>query len=179
MSSTTVVLLDKCHCKDVARIWKSGLQQTVDASNWFWRPMMSYAMHNLALKACSADGDIGPDGINLLENWANKSDRVMFVAVNDGVVIGVCGAKRGIDEKSIASEDCDVFSAMRLSVDEKARRKGVATALMQAVENWAKERHGQKMVLYCGNPVASKLYCERMGYIKIGFSGVQHEKMLI
>jgi N-acetylglutamate synthase-like GNAT family acetyltransferase len=86
-------------------------------------------------KATALDGDIGPNGFNLLRTYS-KSDRKMFVAVlqdrtvltqdfdinlAEDCVVGCVAVKRGMGESDEEPES-SVASIWRLSVKESTRR---------------------------------------------------------
>ena len=175
----SIAILEKRHCADVSRIWVAGLRQTVDSSGCCSRPFWSWLMKSLVSSATSEDGEMNPDGTNLLNIWSGKSDRTMLIAEIDGAVVGCCAVKRGEQEKVIADDNCTVFSVYRLSVDEKSRQKGIATKLMRSAEEWAKAHGGLKITLFNANNVAGKFFCEKMGYKKTGLGGIQYVKDLI
>ena len=135
-------------------------------------------------QALGSNGDIGPNGGNLYATWGGAeypsrdrgaSCRLMLVALDGEEVIGCCGVKRGTDERENVRDATatDVFSVWRLSVSEKVRGGGVGRRLMTACEIWAKEQGGTKMMLYTGNPAASRFYL-KLGYTNTRFA--LHEK---
>jgi len=160
--------LREADCSKAAEIWVSGLQQTVEASSVLMRPLCRYAFRRLADKATAPDGDMGPNGSNLVSHWSG-SDRYMMVAELAGEIVGVCGVKRGTEEDKEALPDCKDFSIWRLSVAADARRAGVGIKLMTSAQDWAREAGGHRMLLITGNPIARRFYCERMGYCPLGW----------
>ena len=62
-------------------------------------------------------------------------------------------------------------SVWRLSVDQNARRLGVARKLMAQLEQWAAEHKYQNISLICGNPDSKRLYAS-IGYAPLPFSDV-------
>ena len=182
-------LFEERDAQACARIWVTGLSQTADASKWVFRPLIRWGMTKLSQQAMSPDGDIGPDGCNLGKVWCgsdnegdddmNTVDRALFVAENkDDEVVGLCCVKRGQGENDVPPSDYPIFSIWRMSVDEKARRFGVGRRLMEACEHWAKDKGGTKMTLVTGNSIAANFY-KRVGYSKIDFWGIRHDKSLI
>eukprot|EP00747_Dinoflagellata_sp_TGD_P047152 gnl/TRDRNA2_/TRDRNA2_144841_c0_seq1.p1 gnl/TRDRNA2_/TRDRNA2_144841_c0~~gnl/TRDRNA2_/TRDRNA2_144841_c0_seq1.p1 ORF type:complete len:184 (+),score=31.74 gnl/TRDRNA2_/TRDRNA2_144841_c0_seq1:45-596(+) len=164
----------------VAEIWISGLQQTLDESNGLMKLLFRQTMPTLVSKATGPEGDIGPDGANLLSHWSGD-DRCLFVATSSDKVVGCCGVKRGYREGEVADTSEACSSVWRVSVAEEMRRCGVGTALMKAAEDWAREAGSHTMYLITGNPVASKFYCERMGYRRLSWTealGPWHMKTL-
>ena len=150
----------------VAAIWVDGLWQTVDSTSGIMLIVMRQAMARLERSATAPEGDVGPDGANLAAHWLSHDGRRMLVAamVDSDVVVGCCGVMRGMDEKKSAPAGCDVCSVWRVSVAENARRRGVATALMNAAEDWARMEGSSRMRLVTGNPIAATFYVEPMGY---------------
>ncbi len=127
---------------------------------WFMGKMNQFRDLSLA-----QDGDVGPDGANLLETYGDKGDRRMFVALMGApeVVVGCCAVKIGMDEKAVEPES-GLCSIWRMSVDETYRGHGIATKLMAKCEDWARGTGRAVMRLYTINPVAAKFYVDRMGY---------------
>jgi ribosomal protein S18 acetylase RimI-like enzyme len=162
----------------VARIWRSGLRQTYDSINDpAEQKMVKGFMKEYEQQAFAVEGDVGPNGCNLMGHWGDDGDsnngcKRMLIAVNnhsDEAVLGCCGVKRGVSE-GIDIEDetaTDVFSIWRLSVSEDARGMGLGRLLMNEAEEWAKENGGTKMILYTGNPAASAFY-QKIGYALTG-----------
>lgn len=159
----------------VAQIWKDGLQQTADASPWWIRSKMADGMQKYGESALKEDGDVGPDGGNLIPKWNDppaKLTRRMFVAVlddnnenkKDERVVGAVGVRKGYEEKEEHDPDCKLASIWRMSVDASVRRQGVGTALMGAAEDWARENKCTRMKLVTANPVAGKFYVDKAGY---------------
>jgi GNAT superfamily N-acetyltransferase len=85
---------------------------------------------------------------------------VFFVAYTDeGEPVG-CGALRQIDD--------DHAEIKRMFVQPAARGSGAATAILQRLEEFAREKHWSRLVLETGNrqPDAIRFY-EREGYTSI------------
>lgn len=88
-------------------------------------------MNKLQEHATSNEGDVGPDGSNLVKHWMNKSDRVMLVAeciqdvticgrtTKQHIIVGCCGVKIGTFESEVGPES-DIGSVWRVSVDKSA-----------------------------------------------------------
>jgi len=153
----TVRRLAHRDCKDVARIWAEGLQQTVDADPSFAEPM-----HRLAVNALAPGGSVGPNGSNLMANWSGE-DRCMFVADLRGQVVGCCGVKRGSTSHEVEPLTSSQYSVWRVSVDKKVRCCGVGRSLMRAAEAWAQTAGGTEMHLVTGNLIARRFY-QCLGY---------------
>jgi ribosomal protein S18 acetylase RimI-like enzyme len=172
----------------VASLWRQGLSQsTMSQTNPCCMCLMCVLIKKMELQAISPWGDVGPEGKNLAIKWggaeyptedASRDCKIMLVAVDksqNDLIVGCCGVKRGTDENKDFADagTTDVFSIWRLSVSEKARGGGLGRRLMKACEEWAREHGGKKMVLYTGNPAASKFYV-KIGYTKS--SAFAHEK---
>lgn len=153
----TVRRLAHPDCKDVARIWAEGLQQTVDADPSFAEPM-----HRLAVNTLGQRGSVGPNGSNLMANWSGE-DRCMFVADLMGQVVGCCGVKRGSTSDQVEPLNSTHYSVWRVSVDKTVRCCGVGRSLMQSAEAWGRTAGGKEMHLVTGNLIARRFY-QRLGY---------------
>lgn len=148
------------------------------------RYLMWLLLKKMELTAISPCGDVGPGGRCLVKRWGGaeypgddlSAHKLMLVATagEGGPVIGCCGFKRGTDEAKDAA-DGDVFSVWRLSVSAKARGRGLGRTLMERGEGWARQRGCKKVLLYTGNPVASRFY-QKLAYTKT--SAFAHEKSL-
>ena len=90
-----------------------------------------------------------------LAGWAR------FVAEVDGEVVGVVGAGAGEFNGSAALTS--------LWVDPRFRGRGVGTALIQAVEEWARGKDLDQVVLWVteANSTVERLY-ERLGFKRTG-----------
>jgi ribosomal protein S18 acetylase RimI-like enzyme len=162
----------------VAKIWVSGLSQTVD--NWSapWRPLLRWAFDKEAVSTTSEGGDIGPDGANLMVKWMTGDDRTFLVAEIDGTVAGCVGVRRDKGQPHDTNDKQSKFTSIwRLSVAETARRRGVATKLMAAAEEWAKSVRCETMWLMCGNPRGQDFY-RSVGYEATNWFGTEFEKSL-
>jgi len=160
----------------ICQLWCDGLDQTSEACQWnISKYLVSKMMMKLKEHATSNEGDVGPDGSNLVKHWMDKSDRVMLVAEctqddNDGdttQIVGCCGVKIGTSESDVSPES-DVGSVWRVSVDKSARIKGVGKALMNKAESWISEKRCTKMQLVTGNRIAANFY-KSIGYQKINW----------
>lgn len=164
--------------------------------------MWSNLFASLAAKVTSADGDFGPEGVNIERNYIGSyTDRIMFVAVKpssstatittaavaaaaspdqvSGQVVGCLCVKRGTVEDIgvVVPESETVYSVNRVSVDATARKLKIGTKLMIAAEEWARARGATKIHLTTANEIASKFYV-KLNYQKIDFWGVVHEKYI-
>lgn len=167
-----------------AKIWRDGLSQTTrHAVPWIFRSLAAVRsladekMGAMRDEVLSEDGDVGPDGANLVRTYREEDGRRMFVACvpDDGsggsssssagyVVVGCCGVKRGMDEYKSEPES-NTASIWRMSVDESHRGRGVATQLMNASEEYARAELGcAKVTLLTVNPIAINFYMNRRGY---------------
>ena len=99
-----------------------------------------------------------------LQALLKDEDRPIFVAVENGLVLGYCFCVltdyRG---SGVQTDRVEVFID-DLCVDEGCRGQGVATALYRYVTGWAKERGCAFISLnvWCGNDGAMAFY-EKMG----------------
>mmetsp|Transcript_23082 Transcript_23082/g.38195 ORF Transcript_23082/g.38195 Transcript_23082/m.38195 type:complete len:194 (+) Transcript_23082:162-743(+) len=173
----------------VARLWRDGFYQATSVMNPLnpMRYVLFLLLKKMELEARSPWGDVGPGGQNLAKTWGGatypsedlSSCKLMLVAVNtaSSAVIGCCGVRRGIDEQKdvLDKAETDVFTIWRLAVSKTARGCGLGRKLMQHAEEWAVQRGASKMLLYTGNPAASKFY-QKLGYAKTGT--FTHEKRL-
>ena len=185
--NVTIRSIEPSDAPEVAKIWREGLSQTYQSiCNPLWKLVMFILIKQMEMKAMGKKGDVGPDGCNLVERWGgteypsedSSGCKLMIVAIdnNNKSVVGFCGVKRGTDEtKDTEDKDITDFSIWRLSVSKKARGMGLGKLLMTKTEEWAKENGGKKMILFTGNPAASKFYV-KIGYDKA--SSFQHEKAL-
>jgi GNAT superfamily N-acetyltransferase len=154
-----------------AKIWVSGLQQTIDHIEDLKRKEeIARFFKQSAEQECSKGGCVGPNGEGLVEFWCYKTTaaancRRMFVAVREDKVLGLVGVKRGMDYRKFPATDDDdygTFSIWKMSVLE--RRSGIGRKLIWAVEDWVRQQDDtQKIRLYTGNPIAAMFYVS-MGY---------------
>lgn len=89
---------------------------------------------------------------------AEGADKVLFVAEDDGAVLGVVGGFRRLDPGEI--------QLVSLWVDPDARGRGVARLLIGAVAAWACERGAHTIVLFVQEANAPG----RALYLRAGFS---------
>ena len=175
MSTSPIIIRPLCasDAPAVCKIWCEGLNQTTQhAIPWFLRPFATQKMNEMRDIAIGPEGDVGPDGSNLVKMYDEKSDRQMFVACAENEVVGCCAVKKGMDEHKEEPES-DIASIWRMSVDEAQRGKGVATKLMQECERFAKnDLQCKRMGLWTLNPVAANFYMNRMGYRKEDYAYV-------
>jgi GNAT superfamily N-acetyltransferase len=111
------------------------------------------------------DGDLGPNGCNLLKTFLNHpNDRVMLVAEGESGVLGAVGVQRGEKLGAAAQQDEKEVTIWRMSVCQSARRRGVGLALMEAAQDHARNQWGcTKMKLVTANPVAASFYVNKIG----------------
>lgn len=96
---------------------------------------------------------------------ARQSDgvkRVMYMALEDGVVCGIAGAMRDEDDESRAA-------LISMWTAPTQRKKGVGRMLVGEVISWARSRGLQVLTLMVTsvNPTATKFY-ERLGFVRTG-----------
>jgi GNAT superfamily N-acetyltransferase len=91
----------------------------------------------------------------------NKLETIQYVIVAyiEKKAVG-CGA--------IREYDCDTVEIKRMFVSENARKKGIGTGILTALEVWANELGFKRCILETGNslPEAVKLY-KKNNYIQI------------
>jgi ribosomal protein S18 acetylase RimI-like enzyme len=97
-------------------------------------------------------------------------DLLSLVAEVDGEIAGSVEAQLHDPIESARFQVLDHLGKPRvyvnhLRVDTRFRRRGVATALMEAVESWARERRAGSIALdtYAGSPLSVPFY-EAVGY---------------
>ena len=146
----------------VAEIWRNGLKQTAE-SYFVLKPLMEYLLAKYSEDAMKPEGDIGPEGNNLLDIWLSKSDRTMLVACQDNKCIGCIGVKVGEDMNK-QEPGSTLGSVWRMSVEESHRRQGVGLMLINAAEDWARQQRCTAMILETTNKIAAKFYTEKAGY---------------
>jgi GNAT superfamily N-acetyltransferase len=186
MSSSNIAIrvAEESDGSAVSKIWVDGLSQTVEHSWWIFQPLLRWVFDKAAEKALSEEGDLGPNGTTLIQNWVEPPDRTFLVAVmDDGAVVGCVGVKKKSpknehDVREIVTDDTKVAAIYRLSVDASARRKGVARTLMERAHEWAKEEQGcESMWLNSANPRGLDFY-KAIGYEPCHWTGFQMSKDL-
>ena len=156
--------------KPLTELWVKGLDQTSNAKYWWVRKWWKDMFDRYAAKATSPDGDMGPDGSNLEQNWCgDETNRGMLVAEvvsenKPSILVGCCGIIRGTDSspKKIDANET-TFSIWKMSVDENCQGKGIGGKLMKAAEDWAKTNGCFKLRMITTNPIASWFY-QKHGY---------------
>lgn len=147
----------------IQEIWKSGLSQTFEDSNIFARWFGGLMFGIMALHACGPWGDLGGKVV-----FWKQPRRNLFVAVKKAPVgenggkeeiLGCVACKEGQSmSDDPASKDASIF---RLSVAEFARGHGVASLLMDAAEQFARDQGALHIFAVTGNPKAARLYLKR------------------
>jgi ribosomal protein S18 acetylase RimI-like enzyme len=89
---------------------------------------------------------------------AAGADKVLFVAEDEGVTLGVVGGLRRLDPGEV--------QLVSLWVDPRARGRGVARALIRAVAEWAHGRGARTVVLFVQEANAPG----RALYLRAGFT---------
>lgn len=167
-----VVIRPMCEkdAPQVAEIWRRGLAQTAESHSLPLRPIMRFALEQYGENAMTPQGDVGPEGINLVDAWISKIDRTMLVASCDDdsnnntmSIIGCIGVKVGKDMEE-EEPDSTVASIWRMSVAESCRRHGVGLLLMKSAEDWARQKKCTTMMLETTNKIAARFYTKRAGY---------------
>ncbi|HEV2029212.1 MAG TPA: GNAT family N-acetyltransferase [Candidatus Dormibacteraeota bacterium] len=96
------------------------------------------------------------------ESWRQRvADRPRIVAEVDGKAVGIVGASSG--------EFTGTAALTSLWVDPRFRGRGVGTALIEAVEEWARGQNLNQVLLWVtdANRSAEKLY-EHLGFTRTG-----------
>ena len=88
---------------------------------------------------------------------ADGTDKVLFVAEDGGVLQGVVGGFRRLDQAEV--------QLVSLWVDPNARGRGVAGSLIRAVASWARDRGADRIVLFVQEANAPG----RALYLRAGF----------
>mmetsp|Transcript_7887 Transcript_7887/g.12331 ORF Transcript_7887/g.12331 Transcript_7887/m.12331 type:complete len:213 (-) Transcript_7887:146-784(-) len=152
----------------IAEIWAEGVIQAADTAPFYFKQQVLQDFKKYRDEALTYDGDVGPQGVNLLEHWEEEG-RVMFVAFpedNPGKLIGCVGVQLGCDERIVDLEST-IASIWKISVEKGERRRGVGKALMEKAESWAKEEHNcASLRLVTANTIAVTFFCETMGFVK-------------
>jgi GNAT superfamily N-acetyltransferase len=100
-----------------------------------------------------------------------SGDTVWLVAEVDGRVVGSVSARLERPTEDAARQLLRDLGRVRLYVDalgveEAYRRRGVGARLMQAVEEWGRDKGAVRSVLttYHASPLSVPFYEQRMGY---------------
>ncbi|NEA23530.1 GNAT family N-acetyltransferase [Actinomadura bangladeshensis] len=99
------------------------------------------------------------------------ADRLALVADQDGEAVGFVHAALSLpieDADRQVTRDAEMRRVFvnALAVQRSHWRSGVGTALMEAVERWARERGAELLTLetFAASPVSVPFYEDRMGY---------------
>ena len=160
--------------KAVHDIWINGLEQTVQSKWFLFRPIWRLFFHIMALNAIKANGDVGPNGQNLLSYWcADSNNRCLLVGEQNysGTeekkrnIVGCIAVIRGTDTRSnaVVNNKETTFSVWKMSVADEYRRHGIGRILLDTGEDWARNNGCKKMKMVTANPIASKFY-QKQGY---------------
>ncbi len=148
----------------VASLWRHGLAQTAESYNFVvLKTVMGHFLEQYGENAMKPEGDVGPEGRNLVDAWMNQNDRIMLVAmdasteVDSLVIVGCIGVKVGKDMTK-QEPGSTVASVWRMSVEEMFRRQGIGLSLMHAAEEWARNQGCKTMVLETTNKIAAQFY---------------------
>ncbi len=102
-----------------------------------------------------------PDGWSekAFSDWTDNQNTVIFKAVLDGEIIGFANGSWVLDEAEL----------LNIAVAEQARRKGVATMLFEALENYFREKNAEKIFLEVREKNLSAInFYEKHGFVKNG-----------
>jgi GNAT superfamily N-acetyltransferase len=177
---------------EAAKLWRLGLQQTVDAApTEEKRQLYREYFDKHAAEECSEGGAVGINGAGLIDFYRPPNDACMFVAIlveramgDEGApsddtskVVGMVGVKRGMDPEKFpmdSEEDYNTFSIWKMSVAEESRGRGVGKKLMAKAEEWARDQKSsvsdgvaakKRMRLYTANPIAATFYTNAVGFV--------------
>jgi RimJ/RimL family protein N-acetyltransferase len=100
---------------------------------------------------------------DFLRKRGEEDDGIFFVAECAGRIVGVASIRRE------ARPTAHHAASLGVSVDIDHRRKGIGTALMRSLIDWAKENQLRRVELkvFVRNPGAIALY-EKLGFVKEG-----------
>jgi GNAT superfamily N-acetyltransferase len=91
-----------------------------------------------------------------------RGERALLVAEEAGEIIGTVQLILDLPENQPHRADLS-----KMLVDRRARRRGVGGAILQAVEQLARELGKSLLVLDTANADAARLY-ERLGWVRVG-----------
>merc|ERR1711963_742471 len=131
----------KTDAKQVHDIWINGLEQTVQAKWWLFRPIWKFFFHTMARNATKSNGDVGPNGQNLFSYWCeDNKNKCLLVCENHGLgedlengnIVGCIAVIRGTNSRNnaIVNKEDTVFSIWKMSVMDKHRRRGIGRKLL-------------------------------------------------
>lgn len=104
-----------------------------------------------------------PETIKRLEYFDVHEDWVTFVALDGGEVVGFVGIMKGM-AYNIEGYYSEIVA---LAVSEKARRKGIGTALMIQAETWAYAQGVHEVGLHSNlRRIEAHEFYEKIGYMK-------------
>ena len=92
-----------------------------------------------------------------------EGGRILLVALEDGVVQG--SVQLALEMRPNGSHRAE---AMKLFVHRRARRRGLATALMSALESTARELGRTLLIMDTRKGGDAEKMCESLGYIRYG-----------
>ena len=120
-----------------------------------------YAFDRLRFMAPRGDTEAGYAWF--LGTQLERDDAVVFVAERAGRVVGYVYA--GIEPQSWKELREEAGFIHDVYVDDRARRSGVATALVEAATAWLAERGMPRIVLWTAAPnEAARRFFERLGF---------------
>lgn len=173
MDTVTIRSMSEADCSEIADIWLQGLEQTAEGLETDVASQVRASMQQYGEKACSLEGDVGPEGCFLYERWNGKPAAIMYVAEYEGRVVGSVAVQQGMDLGE-PHDDSTVASIWRMSVSNNVRRKGVGQKLMETAEAWAKSRSCTCIQLYTANLVAGAFY-EKLGFDVVSSAEISPE----
>ena len=134
----------------------------IRADEWrLWRDARLRMLREEAAYFSTRDEDVVREHEAVWQSWTAEAaegvDKVLFVAEDDGIPLGVVGAFRRLDPAEV--------QLVSLWVDPAARGRGVARSLIQAVARWARDRGAADVVLFVQEANAPG----RALYLRAGF----------
>jgi GNAT superfamily N-acetyltransferase len=134
----------------------------IRADEWQrWREARLRMLREEAAYFSTRYADVVREPDSVWQTWtadaAEGVDKVLFLAEDDGALLGVVGGFRRLDPLEV--------QLVSLWVDPRARGKGVASSLIRAVASWARERGARRVVLFVQEANAPG----RALYLRAGF----------
>lgn len=142
--------------EQVRAVWQSGLSQTYDHLEGEARQKWVDLFDREARHATGPGGDLA----DIVSYWQRSGEGSFLVATDpQGDVQGCIAIKTGRKlEWGTEDDGSGAASVWRMSVAAGARRKGVGSRLMQAVEQWAEDNGFTAVQMMTANKAASAFY---------------------
>ena len=105
---------------------------------------------------------------NFYENFYNKENNKLFIALDNNIIVGYIFIK--ITDPKLSSEIYKEAFIDALYIDEKYRKKGYATSLVNKAKEYAKTMGAKKISINVikANEEALKLYY-KLGFLDFSF----------